>query len=374
LCHGVVQLPAAADADSAAPPPLPPASDAETPLGPPAASSPQAPPEPTAPPVSDSKPPKSGKKKSKSKRVQVKEALAEQRGYNPSDLLPPTAKKAKQSETNDAPSAVAVNPQVVADDGQKAADPDTTKGDDEKKRGDKNKSDVTTAKANANLLPPSKKSKSKADDEVGQDQSKAQSTDPPADEAAPMLPPTSSVTGDSPVTATDSPDTKTVEAEVATSSAPESQPTVGDDSTAPPQAPQPIPIPAKQAAAATPSAADELLPPSSGSVSSQEKAVDALLPPGADAPQQEELPGRIDQKRRATEEVGPVKIPTGEGFVSLHDPVKTVTHKKQEKEVARLSREEKAQRRFRRRIIWCVVSGALIWATWYILKKLGPIG
>lgn len=110
---------------------------------------------------------------------------------------------------------------------------------------------------------------------------------------------------------------------------------------------------------------DPLLPPSTGGAARRTSEPADLLPPGAAAGERKPLPAQISS--RADRDT--VQIPTAQGYVGVHAPVKTVVHRGQEIELRQLTPEEKARRRFVRNsilFVFCVgvlivVTALLIW-------------
>jgi hypothetical protein len=100
----------------------------------------------------------------------------------------------------------------------------------------------------------------------------------------------------------------------------------------------------------------------------QSSAADALLPPGAAAPDSTALPTpsapQIDKaktvKEKKKSDEKPVLIPTEEGgYVALHEPVKTIGAGSRERELHRLTPEEKQKKRLVKNIVMAAV-GVLV--------------
>jgi hypothetical protein len=106
---------------------------------------------------------------------------------------------------------------------------------------------------------------------------------------------------------------------------------------------------------------DALLPPSSGgggAPAPRRSDASDLLPPGvaggAASGERKPLPAAIPSRTRDN-----VLIPTAQGYVGVHEPVKTVLRHGQEVELRKLSPEEKARRRTVRNTIlfvFCIVT------------------
>lgn len=110
-------------------------------------------------------------------------------------------------------------------------------------------------------------------------------------------------------------------------------------------------------------ASDPLLPPGTGSAARRTSEPADLLPPGAAgaaAGERKPLPAPIPT--RSAKDT--VQIPTAQGYVGVHAPVKTVVHRGQEIELRQLTPEEKARRRFvRNTILFVFCVGVLIVVT-----------
>ncbi len=97
-----------------------------------------------------------------------------------------------------------------------------------------------------------------------------------------------------------------------------------------------------------------------------------MLPPGTGAPvQQTPLPTEqvaLPGQAPAGGAVGDIQIPTESGDVlQLHEPKKYVGDGVDQRELHRLTPEEKASRRFRKNLILAVVGGLVLIATAFAL-------
>ena len=85
------------------------------------------------------------------------------------------------------------------------------------------------------------------------------------------------------------------------------------------------------------------------------------------------LPG-APQPAPATSNDGSILIQTEDGQqVALRDPVKTVGHGDDERELRPLTPEEKTKRRFVRNIAFWVVCAIILLATLVIMMVIGPL-